>query len=183
MLIRDPVKHYYYLGGKLRTEPIEGDKIFNTLEEWYSYPYKYDIMNQVLDFNKSMHQEANAWWFRVERRTMIGLYPEPTNTPIYYSEINFINEFIKRFGQGVRDEPHNGIIPKSLIQTRLGYTIYQELTDAIPTFTNNVFCHGCLRYDSFIVRDNKLVGIRNWEYAGYYPPEFDTIIQRYLEYT
>lgn len=71
-------------------------------------------------------------------------------------------------------------VPSHLIQSDLGKRILHDLKTT--TYSKPVFCHNYLCPDSFIIKDKKLVAIRNWQYAGYYPPELEDIIHRYLEY-
>ncbi|KXN73188.1 hypothetical protein CONCODRAFT_3853 [Conidiobolus coronatus NRRL 28638] len=56
----------------------------------------------------------------------------------------------------------------------LMYGILNELKST--TFSDSVFCHNYLCYKCFVLKKNKLIGITNWQYAGYYPPEFEDII-------
>jgi thiamine kinase-like enzyme len=71
-------------------------------------------------------------------------------------------------------------IPSVLHNTDLGKNILHELKNA--KFSSNVFCHNYLCYKSFVLKNNKLIGVKNWEYAGFYPPEFEDIIQKHLEF-
>jgi thiamine kinase-like enzyme len=160
----DPKEYYAkYLKGKYMLE--EESITFNTLEEWYSYPYKYDIMKQTFEFREYLRNISKPRWYN--KHSELGMYPKRVCTPFFKSKFSiYIGEYINYY--------------KKIARTDLEKRILEELKSI--QYSKNVFCHNALYYKSFIVKDNKLVGIRNWEYAGYYPPEFEDIISRYLEY-
>ncbi|CAO3648015.1 unnamed protein product [Cunninghamella echinulata] len=136
-------------------EDIEGDTI-ETLEEWYSNPYKYEIMADALKFKQYLR----------------------THTDFYIH--NFVTEF-ERLVNG--SKYHTTIIPDSLVNTNLGHKILNDIKTCNDILIQgNALCHNALYYKSFILKNNKLIGIKNWQYAGYYPPALEDIIHRYLEY-
>ncbi|KAK9761593.1 hypothetical protein K7432_013401 [Basidiobolus ranarum] len=61
-LIEDPAIHYRRFFDKLRTEVIDGNRVFSNLEEWYAYPYKYDAMGQLSEFKNMFYKRAGSWW-------------------------------------------------------------------------------------------------------------------------
>jgi hypothetical protein len=167
-------------------EDIEGDK-FDTFEEWNAYPYKYEIMNEAMKFKEHLRKISYVRWFRdVKRLDRLGL-PNMTfykfNTPIIYplknNTIHKMNGLLREFEKCVNGNNDEFQCPSSLVNTKLGLKLLSELKEA--KFTDNIFCHNALYYKSFVVKNNKLVGIRNWQYAGYFPPEFEDIIAKYLD--
>jgi hypothetical protein len=174
---------YNKLGGNypiLIGEDIEGDT-FNTLEEWHAYPYKYEIMNKANQFKhylRTLKVKKPSWLYPSEH-DKVGRIGNSVNTPIGDERFIYcIDDFIYSFEKRINGECQ-GHIPKSLTDTDLGRNILDELKNA--KFSTNVFCHNYLCYKSFVVKDNKLIGIRNWQYAGFFPPEFEDIIQTYLD--
>lgn len=72
------------------------------------------------------------------------------------------------------------VCPKSLINTKLGRRILADLKAA--TYSDYVFSHNYLCYKSFVLNNQgKLIGIKNWQYAGWYPPELEQIIVKYID--
>jgi len=86
--------------------------------------------------------------------------------------------FIRVFELAIQQETKYFKAPKTLVGTELGQTILNELKNT--EFGLNVFCHNALDYNSFVVINGKLSGIVNWQYAGYYPQEFEDLIVKYL---
>jgi hypothetical protein len=157
------------------------DIVFDTLEEWNAYPYKYDIMIQVYEFMNSLHKLSDfklKYLYGVGRH--LGMFPKDIILPIYHNDSTYSIERLVNDIKGAIYGEECVYINEKLLKTDMGYKLCHELCSTV--FTDNVFCHNYLRYDSFIVNNNKLVGIKNWDYCGYYPKEFEIIIQRYLEF-
>ncbi|KAI8578371.1 hypothetical protein K450DRAFT_247568 [Umbelopsis ramanniana AG] len=164
-------------------EDIVGDTI-ETLEEWYSHPHKYEIMQDAMKFKEHLRSASSLpYWvkFLGMHRDEVGMF-HGIVTPIIRCFSDYLAYLIDDFEKGVNgtfNHPNAGV-PPDLIETQLGKTILNELRNT--TFSKDyVFCHNALYYKSFVLKDNKLIGIRNWQYAGFYPPEFEDIIHKYLE--
>ncbi|CAO3613873.1 unnamed protein product [Cunninghamella echinulata] len=177
----DGLSYYKRLSNKYLD--TEGDKI-NSLEYWYQYIYKYDIMNEVAMFKNELRNMTKSTWYR-KNNVYIGMYPRPVITPIIKFElmerIETIYDLIKEFELNVTGKRGGkGSIPDILKGTIIGNAILKELKET--HYSENVFCHNNLYYKNFIIKENKLIGIDHWECSGFYPPEFEDIIQRYLEF-
>lgn len=167
-------------------ENIDGDT-FDSLEDWYSCPYKYEIMNDAMKFKNYLRtlKEVNGYLNRMIANIPIdiGRIGETNITPILESTklTSSIEGYIRDFDSTINNiNKYGGVAPKSLINTDLGNRILRDLNNTY--YSENVFCHNALYYKSFVLRDNKLIGIRNWQYAGFYPPEFEDVVHKYLEY-
>lgn len=161
-------------------EEIEGD-IFETLEDWNKYPYKDKIIKEVNQFKHYLRtlKEKRPWYYP-SPSCLIGRCGNRTTTPIYQTcSIWDIDDFINSYEECINGK-QIGRIPNSLTNTDLGRNILEELKES--KFSEYVFCHNALYYKSFVVKNDQLIGIRNWQYAGFYPPEFEDIVQKYLEY-
>jgi thiamine kinase-like enzyme len=123
--------------------------------------------------------KENKPWYYPSPYGIIGRCSKYIVTPIFCtSSISDIDDFIFFYEKCINGE-RQGYIPKSLTDTDLGKNILDELKNA--KFSNYVFCHNALHYKSFVIKDNKLIGIRNWKYAGFYPFEFEDIVAKYLD--
>lgn len=167
-------------------ENIDGDT-FDSLEDWYSCPYKYEIMNDAMKFKNYLRtlKEVDGYFNRMIANIPIdiGRIGETNITPILESTklTSSIEGYIRDFDSTINNiNKYGGVAPKSLINTDLGNRILRDLNNTY--YSENVFCHNALYYKSFVLRDNKLIGIRNWQYAGFYPPEFEDVVHKYLEY-
>jgi hypothetical protein len=167
-------------------ENIDGDT-FDSLEDWYSCPYKYEIMNDAMKFKNYLRtlKEVDGYFNRMIANIPIdiGRIGETNITPILESTklTSSIEGYIRDFDSTINNiNKYGGAAPKSLINTDLGNRILRDLNNTY--YSENVFCHNALYYKSFVLRDNKLIGIRNWQYAGFYPPEFEDVVHKYLEY-
>ncbi|KAH8548389.1 hypothetical protein BGW37DRAFT_181628 [Umbelopsis sp. PMI_123] len=165
-------------------EDIEGDTI-ETLEAWYKHPYKYEIMRDAMSFKEHLRSQSRISYLGKLlgiTRFEIGLI-EGVRTPIILSDCDCMERLICNFEKGVDGKfnyPRAGL-PPDLIGTELGHTILNELKNT--SFSEDyIFCHNALYYKSFVLKDNKLIGIRNWQYAGFYPPEFEEVTYKYLEF-
>lgn len=92
--------------------------------------------------------------------------------------------YVDAFEDCVDDkEGTKGVVPAFLVGTELGKRILEDLKDIKFSHSeDNMFCHNALYYKSSVAKDNKLVGIRNWQYVGFYVLELEDAIHRYLEY-
>ena len=165
-------------------EDIEGDT-FNTLQEWYDYPYKYKIMNEAMEFKQYLRKISKPNVLQTYLgilHTELGRCHEYSlvDTPIIEEfRGDFIEYLIKDYEKAVYGELGYSV-PSSLVNTDIGKKILYNLKNT--KYSDLVFCHNALYYKSFIVKDNRLIGIRNWKYAGLYPPEFEDAVHPYLEY-
>jgi thiamine kinase-like enzyme len=111
---------------------------------------------------------------------ILGRIGNYINTPILNTGgLCDIDDFVQCYEETINGSSV-GSIPKSLTDTDLGRNILEELKST-KFSSKYVFCHNALYYKSFVLKDNKLIGIRNWQYAGFYPPEFENIIAKYLD--
>ncbi|KXN68659.1 hypothetical protein CONCODRAFT_8980 [Conidiobolus coronatus NRRL 28638] len=183
-------EYHYYLG-KNKYEvisgiDIEGDKI-NTIQEWYALPNKYNIMCDAYKYREHLHKITRSWIRSFGLGNDLGLIhieDYQIRTPILEQQadgeyISNMQHFISVFESIVKGRSVTGYyVPKCLIQTEPGYNLVCELKNA--KYSRNVLCHNALCYKSFVLKNNQLHGITNWRYAGYYPPEFENIISKYL---
>jgi hypothetical protein len=173
---------YNKLGGNYFIEvgeEIKGDT-FESLEEWNRYPYKDKIMKEANYFKYYLRtlKEKKPWYYP-SPSCLIGRCSNRIITPIYHTcSLWDIDDFIFSYEECINGEQIG--IPKSLIDTDLGRNILEELKET--KFSEYVFCHNALYYKSFVVKIDQLIGIRNWKYSGFYPSEFEDVIQKYLEY-
>ncbi|CAO3652763.1 unnamed protein product [Cunninghamella echinulata] len=185
----DGDKYYIQQWGKynnlLAGEDIMGD-VIHTLEEWYNNPYKYEIMKNAIKFKEFLHKmSAPKWYGPSNFDAEMGMGPKPICTPIMtipFTSI-YIEDYIDYFEKAVNQVAEGYItIPKSLRGTDLGRRILSDLRDAEKKhlFGGNVFCHMGLNYRSFVMKNNVLIGIRQWQYSGYYPAELENIIHSVL---
>lgn len=167
-------------------EDIDGDT-FDTLEAWHRYPHKCEVMAEAMRFKEHLRKISYVKWFRdAKRLNRLGL-PDRSfyrfSTPIIHSTssktVYKMDALLREFEKCVSADATDFECPASLVKTELGQTILSELQQA--SFTENVFCHNALYYKSFVVKGSKLVGIRNWQHAGYFPPEFEDVVHPHLE--
>jgi hypothetical protein len=174
---------YHILAG----QDLEGDRI-HSLEEWNAYPYKAEIERDVEDFKKFLVRESLSFRHAEEHRSecFLGIQFNlvPLNTPILYDvrrRVGDIDKFISAFSSAIDGK-------KSKYKVKLTNNLDLEVAKSIlydlknTKFSPSVFCHCFLNYKSLVLKDNKLIGITNWQYAGYYPPEFEAIIEKYMEH-
>jgi hypothetical protein len=182
----DPIKYAKSINKTsiLIGEDIEGDTI-ETLEEWYGHPHKYEIMQGAMKFKEHIRSASSLPYlgkFLGMQRSEVGLY-DGIVTPIIRCHSDYLTYLIDDFEKGVDgrfNHPKAGL-PPDLVETNLGKTILKELRNT--TFSKDyIFCHNALYYKSFVLKNSKLIGIRNWQYAGFYPPEFEDIVHKYLEF-
>jgi hypothetical protein len=160
-------------------DDIEGDTI-ETLEEWKCHPYRAQIMEDATNFMKylrTLKDTKHRWYYpsdhwRIGRCNRINVY-----TPIYQTlGVDDMDDFVAYFEKTLHGEARVGSIA---VSTEIGEAILHQLKNA--HFSHNVFCHNYLCYKSFVLKNNKLIGIRNWQYAGFYPPELEDIMRPYLD--
>jgi thiamine kinase-like enzyme len=107
------------------------------------------------------------------------------NTPILkekeWLSIKSMDDFIQAF-ENVLKTGSNGRfeIPDSLVNSTLGIKILEDLKKT--SFSQKVFCHNYLNWKSIVLKNDSLYGVINWQYAGYYPPEFEDILEKYMEF-
>lgn len=133
------------------SDNIEGDTI-NSLEEWYNHPYKYEIMADAMKFKQYLRTFKiikPKWWYPSEQY-LIGRIGMGVNTPIGDGlYVDSINEVIDHY------ESKNG-----------DQRLIDELKN-VKTYGKNVFCHNYLCYKSFVIKDNKLIGIKIGDIQGF----------------
>jgi hypothetical protein len=163
--------------------------------------YGYDISDFIFDFELAINNNDPKYALsevNIERASKIIndfkyalQYSEfPMNAdPLLKTEIGkdiFRNFTLNKDVQWVincfnaRSDMHYSypICPELLINTDLGHKILNEMKST--SFSNPVFCHNALHYKNFVLRDDKLIAIKGWEYSGYYPPELEDIMEKYL---
>ncbi|CAO3622256.1 unnamed protein product [Cunninghamella echinulata] len=159
---------YYHKFDKGRYPIIVGEEIegqtFNTVEEWYAYPYKYEVMFDAMKFKNYLREISKKKF--IEK--VVGLKHHEIgrchgnhnvfDTPLVKKfDRNFLTYLIDEYGKS------------SCVNNQL----FCDLKNT--AYSDNLFCHNYLCYKSFVVKNNKLIGIRNWQYAGFFPPEFEDI--------
>ncbi|ORX65204.1 hypothetical protein DL89DRAFT_271279 [Linderina pennispora] len=176
-----PEDLYREFGGKLKTIDDGSGLTFKSIEEWDNYLHKEKIMKQVEKLREFLKVRSNRWWLGT--RSEVGMSPGPAITPICLCEsmdIKYLVEYICKDIYGINAYNYSKV-PQKFIKTQIGYGLARDLS-SITSFSKLAFCHTFLRYDSFIVRGDKLIGVINWRFAGYYPIEFDEVIRKYIEY-
>ncbi|PVU99543.1 hypothetical protein BB560_005485 [Smittium megazygosporum] len=140
----------------------------------------------------------------------LGMYPQPTNTIILQNNKTFGSIYRPLSAYSCNVVRHNSTIAKctlrpdgvngvdslvsclekigqfgdtseTLLGTKLGYDILNELMCMDESETEIVFFHGCIRYDSFILDNDKLTGFRNQNYGGFFQIGFDKIVEKYID--
>jgi hypothetical protein len=184
---KDSVRRYKMMLEMTKSKPFlarstaEGEEILmiddeidgytmSTREEWQAHPYKDEIMETIASF-KAHLRELSARCPRVPGSYYLGrpgrLQPQ-INTPILQTSND--GEY------GMHD---------LISELRKRGTCSDKLIDELDSahFSKAVFCHNYLNYKSFVLdrKQGRLIGIKNWQYAGFYPPEFEDIVQPYLE--
>jgi hypothetical protein len=165
---------------------IEGDVILSK-KEWDNHINKEEIMNDIAKFKDHLRSLNETSWIErvilknpVEIGRCRGLANHEINVPIIKDiSVSTINGLIYSYEEEMQQSAPLHI-PSVLHNTDLGKNILHELKNT--KFSSNVFCHNYLCYKSFVLKNNKLIGVKNWEYAGFYPPEFEDIIQKHLEF-
>lgn len=158
-------------------ENIDGDTI-RSLEEWNSHPNKDEIMRDAMRFKAHLRTlKEHKPWFHPMPYGKLGRVGMHTNTPVFRTAgVADIADFVRCFEDAVNGAP-TGTIPEPLAGRAAD--ILSELKHARYS-KKYVYCHNALYYRSFVLRDGKLIGIKNWQYAGFYPPEFEDIVCKYL---
>lgn len=167
-------------------EDIKGDTI-ETLDEWNTHPYKHEIMLDAMKFKEYLRSlnEIEGFFNRIFNTPPfdIGRIGNVNRTPILEVDhsCNNIESYIRNFDSSINKCNKLGAkVSPCLVQTDLGRRILNDLNNT--EFSDNVFCHNALYYKSFVLKNNKLIGIKNWQYSGFYPPELEDIIQCYISY-
>ncbi|PVU99054.1 hypothetical protein BB560_005564 [Smittium megazygosporum] len=140
----------------------------------------------------------------------LGMDPQPTNTIILQNNKRFgsIYRPVGAYGCNVvrnnptiakwtlRPDGVNGVVSlvsylekigqfgdtsKTSLGTKLGYDILNELMCMDESETEIVFFHGYIRYDSFILDNDKLTGLRSRNYGGFFQIGFDKIVGKYID--
>jgi hypothetical protein len=175
-------RNYHIIGAK----DIEGEKI-HSLEEWNAHAYKAEIEEDVKEFKKFLRQDPSVQDIADDYITkyFLGVQFKGVilNTPILYDperEVGDIQDLILAFSSAIEGENKYGVEVPDILKSELGNKILHDLKST--TYSPSVFCHCYLNYKSLVLQDNKLIGITNWQYAGYYPPEFESIIEKYMEH-
>ncbi|ORX65179.1 hypothetical protein DL89DRAFT_271262, partial [Linderina pennispora] len=174
-----PEDLYRDFGGKLKTCYDGNGILFRSLEEWNAYPYKEAILKQIDELRLFLRTKSSRWWYGT--RSEAGMSPGNIVTPIITCCSMDIRILIEYICEGIRGSKINLHMPQSIICTDLGRSLANDFL-SIKSHSKLVFCHTFLTYHSLIVNGNKLIGVTNWKYAGYYSVEFDDVIYRYINH-